>query len=837
MLTAFTRPTRLLFTPLILVSSFVSAATVDYRTAAEIDWRPLSAMDAKEVSDVPFYCHGAYIEPVPRFDTSTGLMHAEADSAVHVVNESTTLTGNVILNQGTQEIRAPRVVQDENTQIAEIDGPLQLRDSGLLMTGERATSNMLTREGVVDQATFLLHQSSYRGEAATLTRLPNNKVDLDYATMTRCDPTDNTWSLNSEYMELKQAEGYGTARNVTLRIKDVPIAYSPYFRFPLNDERLSGIISPSIGHEGDGGTDILIPYYFNLAPNYDATYQLRSLWKRGLVHDLQGRHLSARTANQFNMGFVRKDDEYDNRDLEDLTSAGTDPGVVIPEFEKQDRWYLNLRHQGSWSPEWQTSISYNAISDLEYLGDIGGDFGSESASQLTNSISGNFAERRSASLDRLGTIEYKKGKLKMGLRLQAFEPLDALSAATEQYQQLPNLNADWSTDIGPLESDIKFDYTFFEKDNTGLTGALGMIGERAYTDLDVSWPNRKIWGYLTPSAGVIHRKYQLENEPLNTRSNPEITTGRFALDGGLFFDRFFAFNGMALQQTLEPRVYYLNVENDFQDDLPEFDAGASTQSYSSLFRTNRFSGFDRIGDAERISVGVTSRFLDEDSGSEFLSLSLGQIYYLKDRAVVFQPTAADNPNADESPLFAEARFKLNSQFSVSGTYEWEPDVNRSNRGTLALKYSDGLQRIVNVNYNYVASEIQQPSLIAKSEESDVNLIWPITQHWSAIGRWNFGWDDNRTIESFAGLEYNDCCWKTRLVWRRFLKDPRNVTQFIDDPTAPGGFRTVINEDTPSDVGIFVEIQLKGLATFGGRLDLLLQDAIPGYRERENIIGL
>lgn len=835
MLTAFTRPTRLLFTPLLLVSSFVSAATVDYRTAAEIDWRPLSALNAEELSNVPFYCHGTYVESQPRYDVTTGLMHAEADSAQHVVNESTILTGNVIMNQGTQEIRAPRIYQDDSTQIAEIDGPLQLRDNGLLMTGEHATSNLLTGEGVVDQATFLLHQSSFRGSAATLARSGNNVINMDDTTFTRCDPGSNVWAMNSETLELKPNEGYGTARNVTLRIKDVPVIYTPYLRFPLNDDRQSGFLLPSIGHESDGGTDIIIPYYFNLAPNYDATYQLRSLWKRGLIHDLQARHMSLRTSNEVNMGFIRKDDDYDDRELEDLTSAGTNTGVVIPEFEKEDRWYINLRHEGGWSPEWQTSIDYNAVSDIDYLDDIGGEFGSASVTQFLNPVSTSFAERRSASLDKLGKVQYKRGKLQLGFNLQAFQSLDPLGA--DQYEKLPNLTAEWGTDIGPLESDIKFDYTFFDKDNSDLTGPLATIGERAYTDLEVSWPNRKVWGFLTPSAGVIHRKYQLDDEPLASRANPEITTGRFSLDGGLFFDRFFDFKGTALQQTLEPRVFYLYVENDFQNDLPQFDAGASTQSFSTLFRDNRFSGFDRIGDAERISVGLTSRFLEEDTGSEFLSLSLGQIYYLKDRDVLFQPTAADDPTADESPLFAEARFKMGPELSVSGSFEWEPDVNRSNRGTLAFKYSDGLRRIINVNYTYVASEIRQPSLIAKSEESDINMIWPITQHWSAIGRWNFGWDDNRTIEAFAGLEYNDCCWKTRLVWRRFLKDPRNVTQFIDDPTAPGGFRTVTDLKTPSDVGIFFEFQLKGLAMLGGRLDSLLEDAIPGYRGREDRIGL
>ena len=835
MLTGLTRPTRLFITPLVLFSSLTSAATADFRTAAEIDWRPLNSMNAIEMKSVPFYCHGAYVEPAVRFDPTSGLLHAEADDALHVVNQSTTLTGGVILNQGTQEIRSPRIVQNELSQIAEIDGPLQLRDQGLLLTGEHATSNLLTGEGTVDQATFLLHQSSYRGSAATLNRSASNQLFLDDTTFTRCDPGSNTWSMKSETLVLRPDEGYGTARNVTLRIKDIPVIYTPYLRFPLNDERQSGFLLPSVGHDSDGGTDIILPYYFNLAPNYDATYQLRSLWKRGLIHDLQARHMSLRSSNEMNMGFIRKDDDYDDRKLEDLTTAGTNTGAVIPAFEKQDRWYINLRHEGGWAPEWKTSIDYSAVSDIQYVEDIGGEFGSTSISDFLNPVRSSLTEQRSASLTRLGTVSYRSGDFKSSLNVQGFQSLDPLGV--DQYEKLPNLTASWERDLGPIESEIKFDYTFFDKNNSGLTGPLATIGERAYTDIEVSWPYRKIWGFITPAAGVIHRKYQLDDAPLAARSNPEVTTGRFSLDGGLIFDRFFTFNEADLQQTLEPRIYYLYVENDFQDDLPQFDASASTQSYSSLFRNNRFSGFDRIGDAERISIGVTSRFLAEDTGSEFLSVSLGQIYYMKDRDVVFQPTAADDPTADESPLFAEARFKLGSSLSVSGGLEWEPDANRSNRGTFALKYSDGLRRIVNVNYTYTASEIQQPSLITKSEESDINAIWPITQHWSAIGRWNFGWDDNRTIEAFAGLEYNDCCWKTRLVWRRFLKDPRNVTQLINDPTAPGGFIAVNDLKTPSDVGIFFEFQLKGLAMLGGRLDSFLEDAIPGYREREEVIGL
>lgn len=809
-----------------LLANTSTAEELDFRSAAEIDWRPVSAMDAEEQRSIPFYCHGGYIEPPLRYDPNTGLMHAESDEARHVFDETTTFTGNVILNEGTQEIRSPKVIRSEVSQTAEIFGPLILRDKGLLLTGDSATSNLADGSASVSQATFLLHQSSFRGDASTLERTADNRMLLDDTTLTRCDPGSNTWSLNSENLELKPDEGYGTARNVTIRIKDVPLLYTPYLRFPLNDQRQSGFLSPSIGHDSDGGTDIIIPYYFNLAPNYDAIYQLRSLWKRGLVHDVYGRYLSQRTENQLNLGFISKDDVYDDRSAAEITANAP--------VEEQDRWYMSLRHDGKWNEHLTSSINYNVISDIEYVDDIGGEFGS-SLSDFLNPVDSALSGNRSASLDKAGKVTYRKGAFLTSLSLQAFESLSVNTAP--QYEQLPSLSSRWRGGVGPLESSIAFNYTFFDKDNTNVGGLAGTIGERAVSDISVSWPQRKIWGFLIPSAGLIHRKYQLDDEIVGARSNPELTTGRLSLDAGLYFDRFFSWRGVNMQQTLEPRAYFLYVENDFQDDIPSFDSSFSTQSYSSLFRNNRFSGYDRIGDAQRVSLGISSKFLNENTGAEVLSFSIGQIYYLKDRDVIFGTRAGVDPTADESPLFLQGRYRLGNNFSMQGTFEWEPDVNRSNRSTFSLKYTDKLQRILNVNYTYTAPEIQTPSLVRKSEESDINMIWPINNQWSAIGKWNFGWDDNRTIEAFAGLEYNNCCWKTRLVWRRFLKDPRNVTQVIEDPANPGNFITSTRFRTPSDVGIFFEFQMKGLASIGGRLDSLLEKAIPGYRQREDIIGL
>jgi len=800
-------------------------------TAAETDWQPIEnlADDA-----LPAFCRGRYKNPFLEQRPDEAL-NGTADNAVYIEGKSTTLTGNVILGGKNREIRSPRVVQNEETQIAEIDGPLSIREEGLLITGEHASANIFDGSGVIDAATFLLHQSSFRGKAAQLSRDAGGHLYLDDASLTRCDPISNTWSMDAKDIELIPELGYGTARDVTIRIRDIPVLYTPYLRFPLDDKRLSGFLLPGLGHDSDGGTDIEIPYYFNLTPYMDATYTLRSLWKRGLIHDGQFRLLTPGSINEINAGFILKDDVYDDRNIEDLTSVGTNTaGVIFPDFEKQNRWLLNIRHQGGWNSNWKTSINYSAVSDIDYLHDIGGNVGSTLRRSSTG-INSNLSNRRTPALDQIGRIKYRGQKWNAELLLREYQNLDLQQA--EQYQQLPSLSADWSQKLGPVKLKANFNFTHFDKNTDNVTGVLATTGQRTVGEISASWPIQFAWGFLKPTIALINRNYNLNDVVTGSRTNPRLSTTRFSIDSGLVFDRFFKWGDSKIQQTLEPRLYMLYVENDEQDDLPQFDASATILRYSSLFRYNRYVGYDRIGDARQFSLGITSRLLNENTGAEFFSASIGQIYYLKDRQVIFRPTPADDPTTSYSAIFTRARLSLNPKLSISGSFEWEPEENRTNRTTFSLKYRERQGKILNVNYIYTASELRTPNLLNRSEESDVSFIWPLANKWGLIGRWNFGWDDNRTIESFVGLEFNDCCWKSRLLVRRFLKEPRSVTSIVDDPNSPGNFLAVTNVETPADVGIFFEFQLKGLATLGKRIDSLLEDAIPGYRIRENLIGL
>ncbi len=810
--------------------------SLNAKSAAETDWVHRDNLTPEQQKALSWACNGLYVQP-EGFEGQAppdvnDPIHASAVDALHIVDHSTTFNGDVKIRQGSRRITSPFISIDDESEIATLGGPITMREPGLLLHGDAATANLFAGTGVVDAATFVMHQGGLRGRAVKLHKLTDNRLLIEDGDFTRCEPDKNTWSIHGKTINLLADEGYGVARNVTVKIKEVPIAYFPYFRFPLNDERLSGFLMPGIGYISDGGTDISLPYYFNLAPNYDATYTPRSLWKRGLIHEAEFRYLTKRTNNFISGAFIKKDDIYDDRTTIDLSEDGS-----IPPFEKQDRWLLHTTHSGAWNRNWSTSFTYSAVSDTDYLRDIGGDVGSTATDRATDRVDASLGRNTIPALNRNAYVRYRGDKWRSSLLVQGFQLIDPF--APEQYEKLPSFITSYRDTYKGLMLDMKFDYTYFAKDNADISGPLATTGQRAVFDATVDAPFRNQWGFIIPSLNIIHRKYDLNDVPDLARTSPEITTPSFSLDTGLIFDRYFDAFGGEYQQTLEPRLYFLYAGFDEQDDLPQFDAGASTPSYSQLFRKNRFTGYDRIGDAEQLTVGISTSFLFADTGAEFLKASLGQVYYFQDREVLFRPFPSDDPTASSSPLFAEMRMRFGKKLSVAGSYEWEPRENRSNRGKFSLRYVSGTRKILNLSYSYTSPEVQQVfrGLIRTAEESDVSFIWPIRGNWSSIGRWNFGWDSDQTIESLIGLEYNDCCWKFRVAYRRFLKNPRLITITVDDPLNPGSDIDIPFLQQRSDSGIFVEIQLKGLANLGGRLDRLLEDSIPGYRAREDRIGL
>lgn len=801
-------------------------------SAAQLDWVAAEQLPTEAAARLAPFCTGAYLEPSVSGDPQDTEINATAESAVHLFEQSSTLQGAVEITRGDTLITAPFVRIDEASKLATIEGPLIIRRPGFLMTGAHATSNLLDNTGQVEDATFLLHRANLRGSADQLQQDSDQVVTIADGTLTRCDPGSNTWSLRGQQFVLDTQAGFGVAKDVTLAIKEVPVMYLPWLRFPINDARQSGFLLPNIGSGGINGTDINIPYYFNLAPNRDATYQLRSLTRRGLVHDGQFRYLTSGTRNEINAGYINRDKIFDQRSLQ---AEATDT-----EFEARSRWYIDLRHQGGQASRWQTAVNYSAVSDVDYLTDIGADVGAASSQPFMTPIDLNQANRRSPGLDQLAQTLYRGKDWLASVTVRDFQNLDIFDP--EQYAILPMLALEHTARSGRWQLASRLEYAHFDKSDGPLgidpndpKGLLRITGERTTAALDLSHPYRQRWGFVTPGLKLTHRQYQLDNTQTDVDQRPRLTTRTFYLDAGLIFTRPIKIGNTALEQTLEPRLFYLYTGEQDQQALPLFDVSTLTPGYAQLFRTNRFTGGDRTADANQLSLGLTTQLLNSRNGRQLLTASIGQIQYFKDRKVTLNPSNLDTYTAARSPLFTEAVLNLSADLRVRGALQWDPMSHQTHRRQLALNYAKNSRQIVNLGYMYTNPDIERRPGLAQ-EEANVSVIWPVTNRWNAIGAWNFDLDRSQTLETLLGIEYNDCCWKSRLMFRRFIRPARYVLTLTNDPSSATGFATIDTLYATMDNGVFFEVQLKGLATLGQRLNSLLEDTIQGYRSREDQIG-
>ncbi len=766
-------------------------------SAAEVDWR--------RITNKLGQCQGEYVDgstqtPATESTDSASPLSASAQSARHAANHSTTLTGDVFVQQGSQSLRGDFFTMDAQTENYTVEGNAKLRQAGLLIQGTRLAGNFNTGSAVIDSASFLLHDSRLRGTATSIERDERDTLTITKGNFTTCEPDSNAWAIQGKEIELINAEGYGIARHVTLRVKDVPVAYFPYFRFPIDGSRQSGFLWPAIGHDSDGGTDVAIPYYFNLKPNLDATYTLRSIWKRGVMHEGELRYLNSYSENLLAGTFLPSDDELDDR--------GRITPTNLSGFDKKDRWLGHFGHKGRAGP-WSSSINYTSVSDIDYLDDLGGF--TNTSSDFDNSL----GTAKNPALLRRGAVSYATKSWRSTLELRSFQEQNQIQR--KQYEILPRLTVAGSKAFGLIKSSALLQATAFE-----ISSDIEPDGSRIVADVSTTAPFHRSWGYITPGLRYIHRSYSLDNQLPGARDDATINTGIASLDMGLVFERSTRVWNTDFQQTLEPRLYYLYAEEKFQDDLPVFDSLVFTPGYDGMFRQNRYAGYDRVGDANQIALGVTTRYLNETTGAQLLTISAGQIFYMDDRTVNDADFTGNDPLDETSPVF----ISLNAQVKRMGlraSYKHDTEHNRSNRGSVALRYISDSNAIFNLSYSMV-DELQQRTRRYR-EETDLSFQWPLgrTNTWSLAGRWSYGWVENQTIESLFGVEYNDCCWKARIVYRRYLKEPRIIN--VSQPESAARFV----RDQRTDTGIFFEFQLKGLASLGGRLDHLLHNSIPGYK--------
>jgi LPS-assembly protein len=712
-------------------------------------------------------------------------VEAEARRVQYWTSGQAVLDGEVKVTQGNRTLLAPHLSLDHETLLGSVEQGVEIHEPEVILRGRSADMDLDTRATNVHDAEFLLIEGEFRGTAAELSRDDAGNMRVDGGSFTRCEPTSNNWRIGSRSFVIRKDSDFGTARHAVVRVKGVPVFYTPFLSFPINDERKSGWLFPSIGYSGQNGLELAPPYYLNLAPNYDATITPRYFQKRGLGIEGEFRHLSSWERTTFVGSFLGKDRQYDGTFEKDDFKEREEAGLVSGPFEPADRWLYGMYHQGQ-AGHWLTTVDYTAVSDRDYFRNLGTEL--------------DVSSRR--ELERRGEIQYQRDGLDVRLWAQRFDRLDEVTV--DPYQRLPELALNYTGYLpGPFEWSLGASGTTFDRNNDDLVGVNRIVGDRVHVEPRLRLPLQRSWGFLTLLGGYRYTTYSLRDVPLGVDPEPERKIALGSADAGLVFERDLNLFGSAMVQTLEPRVYYLYQQYRNQDDLPRFDVSQLTFRYDQLWRDNRFSGLDRIGDANQLAVGLTSRLIDMASGRERLRASLGQIRYFDDRRVTLNGLQAPGDLASGSEIAAELVGTMGG-WRLGGNVVWDPNDKQGEEGGAFLGYRSDNDHILYLGYRY--------QRLADVDQTDVAFAWPLSRRYTLIGRWNYDLNTRRTIEGLAGIEYNDCCWQIRVIARHYL----------DTPSA----REFAEADTRT--GVYLQLIFKGLAGLGGSVESLLANSVRGY---------
>ncbi len=670
-----------------------------------------------------------------------------------------TLNGNTTITYQNRVLSAEDAQYNPDTGEVKIEGEMSFLGEGVRLQSNNAVVDMDDNLFSTEESTYEFDVNGKRasGNATRMERNEQGHFTLDGATYSSCPPGDKSWFIRAKKLQLYPDEGIGTAQNLSVIFKGVPLLIVPRFSFPISPKRKTGFLAPLFARSDSTGFEVRIPWYWNIRNDLDATIVPRIMSKRGTQLQTEFRYLNRQGAWQF-------DHEYMNdRD-----------------FDDRKRAFSQVRHQGTFGSYWTSEINASRVSDKNYFTDLGD---SLQLASITH-------------LDRRADLRYKRGSITALARLQSYQTVDDDTPDIEKpYQRLPQLTANWETPKDELgvRASASTELVYFDR-NDSVTGSRFDVQPR------LSWPVSGDSWFITPSASYRFSLYSLNNAEPGQSSRQSRNLSTFSLDSGLFFDR--AIDDKGSVQTLEPRLFYLRVPYSNQSQIPLFDSSELDFNISQLFRENRFSGADRVADANQLSMAMTTRFLDGPSGSENFRASIGQILYFDDRRVGLEGNTIDTSKS--SDIVGELAAELPRQWFARGQMQWDPAEKQTVRGSVLLSYRPDEDHILNFAHRTVNT-----GGTAETEQLDFSLLWPIRNSWRVASRWNYSLDADRSLESLLGVEYDSCCWAFRFAARRFITDAGN------------------NHDTQ----LLFQLVLKGLAPLGQDYGAVLENSILGYRDQ------
>ncbi|MDE2148225.1 MAG: LPS assembly protein LptD [Gammaproteobacteria bacterium] len=677
-----------------------------------------------------------------------------ADSVQLQNNGLSNLNGSVRISQSGREFVAQSLHFDATARTIQADQPSLFRDHQLVVQSDRAKFDLDRGIGDFSGTHFTLLDRHSRGGAEALHFSQSGQAELRGAEYTSCAPGDDAWLLQAGSIKLDRVSGLGVARNAVLRVRGVPILWLPYFRFPIDNRRRSGLLFPTIGESSKTGFDARWPLYLNLAPNFDDTFTPRVTSRRGTLLDNVFRYLLPGNRGSFEYNFLNKDHE-----------------------DNELRSFIHFQHQGILVPHLALNVDFAQVSDRNFFSTFGG-----------NDVGNAFIGSSTPFLPRQATLTYQpSSNFSLQALGQSFQPLTVLGNRDDvPYKREPEIRLDTITanSLWQTRAGLNGDFTNFKRSSS-------TEGERLYLDPYLRWQVDHLSWFANAQADYTYTRYQLTfPEPQQSRA-PQRQLPMLSADFG---SRFNHVTDSGWLQTLEPEVQYLYVPFRNQDQLPNFDAGQPDFDLSQLFARNRFSGEDRIADAKQITTALTTRLLDPATGLVRLTASVGETYRFTAPTVSLPD--APQPSAGFSNLLTFFDFQFNAHWDARSSTETNPRFDSIRRADIDFRFHDD-RHVLDLAYRYRQGLLQQ---------TDVSVLTPLIGNWKIAGRLQYSLRFRNTVSSFAGLQYDSCCWSAQVAYRRFLSNDAPNGTFLANTTSsrPGRFSN----------GIFLQFEFKGLGRIG-----------------------
>jgi len=657
--------------------------------------------------------------------------------------------GEVELRKRGQAIYADRILFFKESKDLSAVGAVRVEQDNNVILSPQLKFNLDTSTGDMTKPVFRFGDTHARGNADNLHLAGREDYILHNVNYTTCPADQDDWLLKVRELEIDRNNQLGIAHGARVEFMGVPILYTPWMDFGLNSQRKSGFLGPVFGSTVSGGSDLSLPYYWNIAPNLDATLSPRIMTKRGILFNNELRYLEPTYSGEAHLDVLPGDH-----------LAGS------------TRSRLTLKHVQSLGNGLSDSINFTRVSDDAYFRD------------LSDTVSGT----SQTTLLREGVLSYAGSWWDAQTRVQSFQTLqDPAAPVTPPYNRLPQFSLSAQRVID--KASILFAGEFVDFHHPTLVN-----GRRLVLYPGVSYPLvAQPSFYMTPKLGLHYTNYSMGDNNFGSFTNTSRALPIFSLDSGMTMERDWTLTGHDFVQTLEPRAYYVYIPYHDQSLLPNFDSVQGDFNFAQMFTENRFLGSDRIGDANQVTLALTSRLLEPDSGAERLRIAIGQRFSANTpRVNLVTPTSSTN----KSDILLAASGQINRFWSMDSTYQVSPNQSQTQLFNASARYQPEAGKVLNLGYRFTRNSLRQLDLSAQ---------WPVSVHWRGVARWNYSIQDGRILEALGGLEYNQRCWTVRMVAQRFA--------------------TATQQDA---TGFFIQLELNDLVAVGADPLSLLRQSIPGY---------